>query len=341
MKFTVKIIADITNGTIEGDENAEVFSLSKIEEGGEGTLTFLANPKYNHYIYETSATACIVSADFVVEHPLKTTLIRVPNAYMAFAQLLEAYNSMKPNKVGISKSACIDSSAIIGENCYIAEFVSIGENCKIGKNVKLFPQTVIGDSVIIGDNSTLFAGVKIYHECVVGKECTIHAGTVIGADGFGFAPQEDNEYKKVPQIGNVIIEDRVEIGANCCIDRATLGSTIIRRGVKLDNLIQVAHNVEIGSNTVIAAQSGIAGSAKLGKNVMIGGQAGISGHITVADDVKIGAQSGIPNNIEEQGAVIMGSPGFDASLYKRVFILFKRLPELYGRISDLEKKAKK
>ncbi len=341
MKFTAKIIAEITNGTIEGNENAEVYSLSKIEEGGEGTLTFLANPKYTNFIYETTATACIVSADFVAEHPIKTTLIRVPNAYLAFAQLLEVYNNMKPQKKGISQLACIAPSTNIDASCYVAEFVSIGEHCKIGKNVKLYPHVTIGDNVTIGDGTTLFAGVKIYHECIIGKDCTLHAGTVIGADGFGFAPQQENEYKKVAQIGNVILEDCVEIGANCCIDRATLGSTIIRKGVKLDNLIQVAHNVEIGTNTVIAAQSGVAGSAKVGKNVMIGGQVGVSGHIVVADNVKIAAQSGIPNNVEEQGSTIMGSPAFDASLYKRVFILFKRLPELYNRISDLEKIIKK
>lgn len=340
MKFTVKKIAEITNGTIEGDELAEVSSLSKIEEGGVGTLTFLANPKYTNYVYETTATACIINADFVAERPVNTTLIRVPNAYMAFAQLLEVYNSMKPVKKGISKMACIAETSKLDENCYVAEFVSIGENCKIGRAVKIYPNVVIGDNVTIGDETILFAGVKIYEGCVIGNQCTVHAGTVIGADGFGFAPMQDQEFRKVAQIGNVIIEDRVEIGANCCIDRATLGSTIIRRGVKLDNLIQVAHNVEIGNNTVIAAQSGVAGSAKIGKNNMIGGQVGVSGHITTADEVKIAAQSGIPNNIEEQGAILMGSPAFDATLYKRVFILFKRLPELYGRISDLEKKVK-
>lgn len=340
MKFTVKKIAEITNGTVEGNELAEVSSLSKIEEGGDGTLTFLANPKYTNFIYETTASACIVSADFVAEHPVNTTLIRVPNAYMAFAQLLEVYNSMKPVKQGVSKMSCIAETSKLGDNCYVAEFVSIGENCKIGRAVKMYPHVVIGDNVTIGDETILFAGVKIYEGCEIGNQCTIHAGTVIGADGFGFAPMQDQEFRKVAQIGNVIIEDRVEIGANCCIDRATLGSTIIRRGVKLDNLIQVAHNVEIGNNTVIAAQSGVAGSAKVGKNNMIGGQVGVSGHITTADDVKIAAQSGIPNNIEEQGAILMGSPAFDATLYKRVFILFKRLPELYGRISDLEKKVK-
>lgn len=340
MKFTVKNIAEITNGIIEGDALAEVSRLSKIEEGGEGSLTFLANPKYTNYIYDTTATACIVDADFVAERPVKTTLIRVPNSYMAFAQLLEVYNSMKPTKRGISKLSCIAETSSVGENSYVAEFVSIGENCKIGKGVKLYPNVVISDNVTIGDDTILFAGVKIYEDCVVGNQCTIHAGTVVGADGFGFAPMQDQEFRKVAQIGNVIIEDRVEIGANCCIDRATLGSTIIRRGVKLDNLIQVAHNVEIGNNTVIAAQSGIAGSAKVGKNNMIGGQVGVSGHITTADDVKIAAQSGIPNNIEDNGAILMGSPAFDATLYKRVFILFKRLPELYSRISELEKRSK-
>jgi UDP-3-O-[3-hydroxymyristoyl] glucosamine N-acyltransferase len=339
MKFTVQQIADITNGSIEGNANAEVSRLSKIEEGGENTLTFLANPKYTHYIYSTTATACIVSADFIAEQPLTTTLIRVENAYMAFAQLLNVYNSMKSKKASISKLAYIPESAVIGKECYIAEFVSIGDNVVIGDNVKLYPHVVVGDNVSIGNNSTLFPGVKIYADCLVGENCTIHAGTVIGADGFGFAPQQDEEFKKVAQIGNVIIEDCVEIGANCCIDRATLGSTIIRKGVKLDNLIQVAHNVEIGNNTVIAAQCGVAGSSKLGKNIMIGGQAGVSGHISIADDVKIAAQAGISNNIDEKGSMVMGSPAFDASLYKRVFIIFRKLPELYQRLSTLEKKV--
>ena len=338
MKFTVKQIADITNGTIEGDELASVSSLSKIEEGGENTLTFLANPKYTHFIYETTATACMVSKDFVADKPVKTTLIRVSNPYMAFAQLLDVYNSMKQQKVGISKLAYISESAHLGENCYIAEFVSIGDNATIGDRVKLYPHVVIGDNVKIGNDTVLNAGVKIYADCVVGNKCTLHSGTVIGADGFGFAPQQDEEFLKVAQIGNVVIEDHVEIGANCCIDRATIGSTIIRKGVKLDNLIQVAHNVEIGNNTVIAAQAGIAGSAKLGKNLMVGGQVGVSGHITLADDIKIAAQSGIPNNVEEKGAILMGSPAFDASAYKRVFILFRKLPEIYSRLTALEKK---
>jgi UDP-3-O-[3-hydroxymyristoyl] glucosamine N-acyltransferase len=337
MKFTVKQIADITNGTVEGDELATVSSLSKIEEGGENTLTFLANPKYTHFIYETTATACIVSRDFVAEHPVKTTLVRVPNAYMAFAQLLNVYNSMKQPKAGVSKLACISESAHVGEGCYIAEFVSIGENASVGNRVKLYPHVVIGDNVKIGDDTTIYAGVKIYVDCVVGQKCTLHAGTVIGADGFGFAPQQDEEFVKVAQIGNVVIEDHVEIGANCCIDRATIGSTYIRKGVKLDNLIQVAHNVEIGNNTVIAAQAGIAGSSKLGRNVMVGGQVGVSGHITLADEVKIAAQSGIPNNVDEKGAVLMGSPAFDASIYKRAFILFRKLPEIYNRLNALEK----
>lgn len=341
MKFTVKQIAEITNGTIEGDINAAVSSLSKIEEGGEDSLTFLANPKYTSFIYDTTATACIVGDDFIAERPVKTTLIRVPNAYMAFAQLLDVYNSMKRKKVGISPLACIAEGAKVGENSYVAEFVSIGDETQIGENAKLYPHVVIGDNVKIGANAVIYAGVKIYSDCVIGNNCTIHAGTVIGADGFGFAPQEDNVYKKVAQIGNVIIEDNVEIGANCCIDRATLGSTIIRKGVKLDNLIQVAHNVEIGSNTVIAAQTGVAGSAKIGRNNMIGGQVGVSGHITIADNVKIAAQSGIPNNVDDKGSIIMGSPAFDASLYKRVFILFKKLPEIYSRLTDLEKKMGK
>jgi len=339
MKFSVKQIAEIIEGKIEGNCEAILSTFSKIEEGGNESLTFLANPKYTHYIYETTATACIVDNDFVAEKPITTTLIRVKNSYTAFAKLLEFYNSMKSSKVGISEHACIAKSAKIGENCYIAEFVSIGENVKIGNNVKIYPHTYISDNCAIGNNTTLFAGVKIYEECIVGNQCTIHAGVVIGADGFGFAPQQDDEYKKVAQIGNVIIEDNVEIGANTCIDRATIGSTIIRKGVKLDNLIQVAHNVEIGENTVIAAQSGVAGSAKIGKNCMFGGQVGISGHITIADEVKMAAQTGISNNITTPGVILMGSPAFEASLYKKVYVYFRKLPELVKRIDLLERKS--
>lgn len=341
LKFTVKQIAELVDGRVEGDENQQVTRFDKIEDGKKGGLTFLANTKYIQHLYTTEATACIIAEDFVLEQNVKTSLIRVSEPYAAFAKLLAFYESIKSPKTGISKMACIDESVQMGSDCYVAEFVSIGKNCIIGNNVKLYPHVVIGDNTVIGDNSTLFAGVKVYDSMQIGQNCIIHAGTVIGADGFGFAPQQDNIYQKVAQIGNVIIEDNVEIGANSCIDRATIGSTIIRKGVKLDNFIQVAHNVEIGENTVIAALTGIAGSSKLGKNCMIGGQVGISGHIKLADGVKLGAQSGVANNINTEDAILIGSPAIEASIFRRSSVVFKRLPELLRRLDDVEKKVSK
>jgi UDP-3-O-[3-hydroxymyristoyl] glucosamine N-acyltransferase len=338
IEFTVKQISDLINGTIEGDETAKLKRFDKIEEGDEGGLSFLANPKYNHYLYTTKATACIVKSDFIADQKHTTTLIRVNEPYIAFAKLLEFYNSLKPAKTGISKMVGIAESASIGENCYIGDFVSIGENCTIGNNVQLFPHVVIGDNTQIGDNTTIYAGVKIYDSNIIGKNCTIHAGAVIGADGFGFAPQQNDKFQKVAQIGNVIIEDWVEIGANTCVDRATMGSTIIRKGVKLDNLIQIAHNVEIGNNTVMAALSGVAGSSKVGKNCMIGGQVGISGHIKIADEVKLGAQTGVSNNIATEGAIMLGAPAIDASIFRKSIVVFRKLPELVKRVDALEKK---
>ncbi len=338
MKFSVKQIAEIIDGLIVGDETAILSTFSKIEDGGIGTLTFLSNPKYTHHIYETTATACIVNKNFEPEKPLTTILIKVDDSYAAFAKLLEFYNNLKTSKKGISSKSHICENAILEENCYVGEFAFIGENAHIGANTKIYPQSYIGDNVKIGSNTIINVGVKIYDDCIVGNNCTIHAGTVIGADGFGFAPQQNDEYKKVAQIGNVIIEDNVEIGANTCIDRATIGSTIIRKGVKLDNLIQVAHNVEIEANTVIAAQTGIAGSTKIGKNCVLGGQVGISGHITIADNVKMAAQTGISNSIKNEGEIIMGSPGFEISLYKRAYVYFKKLPEIIKKLEMLEKK---
>ena len=340
MKFTAQQIAGLVNGTIEGNPETEVSTLSKIEQGEAGSLSFLGNPKYTHYIYNTRASVVIVNEDFKPEHPIATTLIRVENAYTAFATLLDHYSKLATEKKGISAHAAIHKSAGLGEDCYIGDFVSIGENVKIGDRVKIYPGSVLGDNVNVGKDTIIYAGVKIYRFCEVGASCTIHAGAVIGADGFGFAPQDDQHYEKVAQIGNVIIKDKVEIGANTTIDRATLGSTIIHQGVKLDNLIQIAHNVEIGENTVIAAQSGIAGSTRLGKNCMIGGQVGLTGHLLIGNNVKIAAQSGISTNITDD-ANIMGSPAFDISLYRKTYVHFRNLSKIVERINVLEKTIKK
>ena len=340
MKFTAQQIAEALQGRVDGDATTTVSDLSKIEEGKPGTLSFLANPAYEKYIYTTKASLVIVNEDFTPERTITPTLIRVKDAYMAFAQLLELYQQSKPQKTGISPKAHVSETAKVGDNVYIGEFVVIGENSIVGDNCKIYPNTTVGDNVTIGSATTLFSGVKIYDECIIGNECTLHAGVVIGADGFGFAPQQSTDFKKVPQIGNVVIEDRVEVGANTAIDRATLGSTIIKRGVKLDNLIQVAHNVVIGENTVIAAQSGIAGSTKIGKNCMIGGQVGIIGHLTIADEVKIAAQSGIGRNIKEKGAIVEGSPAFNARDFQKSYIYFRKLDTLTKRVNNLEHKLK-
>ncbi len=339
MEFTANQIAEVLGGTVEGNINQTVHNLSKIEEGQPNTLSFLANVKYEEYIYDTKASVVIVNNTFEAqkEIPKTCTLIRVENAYECFAKLLEMYDSYKNNKTGISEKASIASSAKIGENVYIADFVVVGENVEIGDNTKVLSNVVINDNVKIGSNCKFYSGVNVYDSCVIGDSCTFHSGVIIGGDGFGFAPNSENNYKKVPQIGNVIIEDHVEIGSNSTIDRATLGSTIIRKGVKLDNLIQVAHNVEIGENTVIAAQTGVAGSTKIGKNCMIGGQVGIVGHITIADEVKIAAQSGIGQSIKKEGAIVQGSPAFEIMDYKKSYVLFKNLPHLKKKIDNLSK----
>lgn len=336
MKFTAKQIADILEGEIEGNPEAEVSKLSKIEEGTEGSLTFLSNPKYNPYIYSTEATVAIVNKSFVPEKEIKVTLIKVENAYKSFSRLLEFYNEVKNNKTGRENPSFIAESAVIGDNEYVGAYAYIGENVVIGNNVKIYPSSYIGDNVIIGDNTVIFAGVKIYSETVIGKNCKIHSGVVVGSDGFGFAPDENGEYKAVPQIGNVIIEDNVDIGASSTIDRATLGSTIIRKGVKLDNQIQIAHNVEIGKNTVIASQTGIAGSTKIGENCMIGGQVGIVGHITIGNNVKIQAQSGIGKSLKD-GEVVQGTPAFGYSDYSKSYVYFKNLPKLASTVNRIEK----
>ncbi len=339
MKFTARQIAEALSGTLEGNPSVEVSSLSKIEEGKKGTLTFLANPKYTQYIYHTEASIVIINEDFIPEKEITATLIRVKDAYSAFAQLLELYQQSKEKKTGISKSAYIAESATIGKDVYIGEFVSIGDHAVIGDHAMIYTHTSIGNHCKIGTATKIFSGVSIYDECEIGHECTIHAGAIIGADGFGFAPQNDNAYNKVPQIGNVIIEDRVEVGANTTIDRATIGSTIIRKGAKIDNLIQIAHNVEVGENTVIAAQTGISGSTKIGKNCMIGGQVGIIGHLTIADGVKIAAQAGVGKSITEENAIVEGSPAFNIRDYQRSYVHFRRLDTLVKRVNELERKG--
>lgn len=339
MKFTAEQIAGILEGSIVGDPNAEVDKLAKIEEGTEGAITFLANPKYTSYIYTTKATITIVSNSFVAEEDLTTTLIKVEDPYKAFSKLLEYYNQIKLNKTGIEQPSFISESAQYGENLYLGAFAYIGENVRIGDNVKIYPNSFIGDNVEIGNNVLIFPGAKIYSETVIGHNCVIHGGAIVGADGFGFSPGETGEYSKVPQIGNVIIEDNVDVGAGTTIDRATLGSTIIRKGVKLDNQIQIAHNVEVGEHTAIAAQTGIAGSSKIGKHCLIGGQVGIAGHIQIGDRVKIQAQSGIGRNIKDD-EVIQGSPAIGYSEYNKSYVHFKNLPKIEYRLTQLEKKLK-
>lgn len=339
MKFTAIQIAGILEGDVVGNPEAEVFQLSKIEEGANGSLTFLANPKYQNYIYTTKATVTIVNRSFQPEQSITTTLIKVDDAYKAFSKLLEYYNQVKLMKSGIEQPSFLSDSVTYGEGLYLGAFCYVGKNVKIGNNVKIYPNSFIGDNVTIGDNCVLFAGVRIYSETVIGAHCTIHSGVIIGSDGFGFAPDENGVFSKVPQIGNVILEDHVDVGSCTTIDRATLGSTIIRKGVKLDNQIQVAHNVEIGENTVIAAQTGIAGSTKIGKGCMIGGQVGIVGHLTIGDGVKIQAQSGIGKNIKD-GEVIQGSPAFNYGDFSKSYIHFRNLPKIVNELEALKRTTK-
>jgi len=340
MEFSASKIADFLQGSLEGDADVTVTQFAKIEEATKGTLTFLANPAYTSYIYTTNASIVLVREDFVPEKPIGSTLIRVKDPYGALARLLELYKGNIPEKTGISQLAFISPTAEVGENAYIGEFAYIGDKVKMGKNVKVYPHCYIGDNVHIGDDTILYSGVRIYEQSQIGRDCTLHANAVIGADGFGFAPQTDNNYKKVAQIGNVVIEDNVEIGAGTTIDRATLGSTIIRKGVKLDNLIQIGHNVVVGENTVMAAQCGVAGSSKIGKNCMIGGQVGISGHLTIGDNVKMAAQCGVPSNVKD-GQIIMGSPAMEASQYRKAFIYFRNFEKLVKRIDELEKEIER
>jgi len=340
MEFTAQLIAQYLKGDIEGNPQEIVTNISRIEEGKKGTLAFLANTKYEKYLYTTQASIVLINRSLKLSQKVDATLIRVDDAYQAFASLLNLYQNSIPQKKGIDSNAFIDESATVGENCYIGGFAFIGENAVIGKGVKIYPQVYIGDHVKVANNTILYPGVKIYKDCTVGSNCIIHASTVIGSDGFGFAPGEGT-YQKIPQIGNVVIEDDVEIGSNVSIDRATIGSTLIRKGTKIDNLIQIAHNVEIGENSVIIAQAGIAGSTKLGKNVVVAAQAGLVGHINIANDVKIGAQSGVTNNIKTEGAIVLGSPASEFREAKKSLIIIRKLPELYDKINAFEKELEK
>ena len=335
MQFTAKQIANLLQGQIEGDDSLMINKLSKIEEGEPGSISFLSNPIYTQYLYTTRASLVIVNKDFILTAPTSAALLRVDSAENAFAELLEMYNEVKLNKSGISKLSHISDTAKVGNNIYAGEFAVIGDNAIIGNNVKIYPQVFIGENAVIGDNTTLFAGVKVYSETVIGKDCIIHSGTVLGSDGFRFNPENNNQ--KVPQIGNVVIEDNVEIGANCAIDRATLGSTILRKGVKFDNLIHIAHNVEVGENCYLAAATVIAGSTKIGKNCMFSGQVGIVGHVEIADNTIVTAQSGISKSILKKGEIHMGSPAFEASKYRKAYIHFRNLDGIVNRINKLEK----
>ncbi len=341
MEFTAKAISEFLGGEIVGDPNAVVSDVSRIEEGRKGTLSFLANPKYTKYLYTTDSSIVLVNKSLKLEKSVQTTLIKVDDAYQAFASLLNQYVQNIPKKTGIDETACIDASSVYGKNAYVGAFTFIGKNVKIGDDVSLYPQVYIGDNVTIGANTVLYPGVKVYHDCHIGSNCTLHAGTIVGSDGFGFVHEAGQNYKKIPQIGNVIIKDDVEIGANVTIDRATIGSTIIGKGVKLDNLIQIAHNVEIGDNTVIIAQAGVAGSTKIGKNCIIAAQAGIVGHLKIVDNVIIGAQSGVTNNILKEGVTILGSPAYNAGEKKREIAVTRQLPSLFKRFSELEKEIEK
>ncbi len=339
MEFTAKQIADFIGGKVEGDDNASVNTFAKIEEGKKGAISFLSNPKYTHYIYSTESSIVLVNEDMVFDRPVNTTLIRVANAYECVAKLLQMYEAAKPKKKGIDSKASIAQSATIGKDVYVGAFACIGENAVVGDNTMIYPHAVVGDGVKIGDNCIIYPNVTIYEGCRIGNRVTVHAGSVIGADGFGFAPNAEG-YDKIPQIGIVTIEDDVEIGANTCIDRSTMGSTIIRKGVKLDNLIQVAHNVEIGENTVMSAQVGIAGSTKIGSWCMFGGQVGLAGHITVGDKTFLGAQSGVPGNIKGNQTLI-GTPPMEPKAYFRSQAVFRRLPEMYKQLDEIQKEIEK
>ena len=341
MEFTVEQIAQMLNGEVRGDKSLKVNQLAKIEEGSIGTISFLANPKYEQYIYSTNSTAVIVDKNFEAKREFSTTLILVENAYAAFTVLLQEYQKiLVQNKKGVEQPSFINLTAEIGEDVYIGAFAYIGEKCKIGNNSKIYPNVSISDFCMIGENCTIYSGATIYHNTIIGNNCTIHANAVIGADGFGFAPQADGTFVAIPQLGNVILEDNVSIGANTTVDRATMGSTILREGVKIDNLVQIAHNVEIGKNTVIAAQTGISGSSKIGENCMIGGQAGLAGHITVANKTILMAKSGITKSVSKSGRIMSGSPAQDNHDNLKSQVLYKNLPKIEQRLKAIEEKLK-
>lgn len=337
MQFTAEQIATFLNGTVEGNPEAVVSQLAKIEDGQEGALSFLSNSKYEHYLYDTNSSVVIVDTNLVLQRAVTTTLIRVQDPYTSFSELLKVYHSLLTDRAGREEQSYIHETVTIGEGGYIGAFVYLSKGVRIGNNVKIYPHVYIGDNVVIGDDTVVFPHVTIYHDCSVGSNVLIHSGAVIGSDGFGFAPQKDGSYEKVPQIGNVLIEDRVEIGANTVIDRATLGSTVIKSGVKLDNLIQIAHNVEIGINTVIAAQTGVSGSTKVGKQVVLGGQVGLVGHINIADGIQVQAQSGINRSLKEVNTKWGGTPATNYTSQLRSQVVYTRLPELEKRIVELEK----
>ena len=337
MEFTAATIAGFLKGEIEGNADIKVNTIAKIEEGQTGALSFLSNPKYEHYLYITKSSVVLVNKSFVPAQKVEATLIKVENAYEAFASLLRLVDQARPRKKGIHATAIIESTAKIGSDVFIGPYAYIGENCIIGDGCSIYPHVYIGDNTKLGNDCTINPGVKIYHDCILGEGCTIHAGTVIGSDGFGFAPQSESEFMKIPQLGNVVLEDHVEIGANVTIDRATMGSTFIRKGVKLDNLIQIGHNVEVGENTVMAAQTGISGSTKIGKNCMFGGQVGLSGHLKIANGTKIGAQGGILGDVKDENTTIIGSPAIELRQFLKSSVLFKRLPEMKLKIDSIEK----
>lgn len=338
MQYTAKQIAQKLKGTVEGDENVAIWKPCRIEEVDEGGITFLANPKYTHYIYERRAAAILIRRDFQLEKPVDATLIRVDNPYLCVAKVLHMFNTASKPKKGRKAGSRVAWSAKVGKGCYIGEYAVISRHAKIGNNVQIYPQVYVGDYCEVGDDTILYPGVKLYREVKVGSNCILHAGVVVGADGFGFAPTGDGSYNKIDQIGNVVIEDDVEIGANTCVDRATMGSTIIRKGVKLDNLCQVAHNVSVGANTVMAAQSGLAGSSKIGDNCIIAGQVGVVGHISIGNRVTIGAQSGVTRNVNDD-TVILGTPAMEGSKTKKLYVYQRKLEEMYNRIAELEKKV--
>jgi len=341
MKFKAEEIALYLKGEVVGDPEVTVSNVSKIEEGKEGTLAFLANPKYENYLYTTDAAIVLVNKDFVPREPVKATLIKVNDAYQAFAALLDLYMQARESlKSGVEQPSFIHQTSELGQNCWVAAFAYIGRNVKIGEHVKIYPHVYVGDNVTIGDGTTLYSGVKVYDDTVIGRRCILHSGAVVGSDGFGFAPQKDGSYKKIPQIGNVILEDDVEIGANTTIDCGTMGSTILRKGVKLDNLIMIAHNCEVGDHTVMAALTGLAGTSKVGKNCKFAGQVGLAGHLTIGDNVQIGAQSGVSKNVKSN-EIILGSPAFDYKQAIRMYTVLRNLPQLRQEVIDLQKEVRK